>query len=213
MGATRQNEDTEEKRALGEALQRSKSATHARVTANGTASIVALPGGKNRRSASVALLERVGWDRIELVDKSGSVVDVVTLQGEVVTEVVREPDDPADRRVLAIVAVIERATDVALARRESEFKALLAGVTSILGSQSHAMSSVTQAMDALAAAYRESGDAREQSARQLAESASAGDGDPIRAISELAPHIPALVAMARSFGIGAYTIQPPPVKP
>lgn len=203
MAAPRQNEDTDEKRALGEALQRARAATHARVTSAGEQSIVALPGGKNRRSASVALLERIGWDRVELLDKSGAVVDVVGTDVREPDEapIVREADDPTDRRLLAMIEMVDRAVDRALARRESEFRSILSGVTGVVTAQSHAMSGVTQAMDALASAYRESGDAREQSARQLAEAA-AGDGDPFKAIAELAPHVPALLQAAKAMGIG-----------
>lgn len=208
MGAVRANEDTDEKRALGEALQRARTATHARVYRGGETSVVALPGGKNRRAASVALLDRVGWDRVELVDKAGAVVDVVGAvdQPEDRAERVERveliaPESAEDRRLAAFVELLDRAVDRALSRRESEFKAILSGVSGVVAAQSHAMAGVVGAMDALAAAYRQAGDAREESARQLAEAA-ASDSDPLKAIAELAPHVPALLQAVRAMSAG-----------
>lgn len=179
------------------ALKRSPQAIRARLhAADGSVREAALPGGRNRAAAGAALLARLGFARAELLDKTGAVVDEVA--GETAAapaELARAADlDPGDRRVMQLLELVIAAQDKALARRESEFRAVLSGVTEVMKAQSTAMSN-------LAAVYQEAGDVRASSAAEAAY-AESSSGGIMGQISELAPHLPALLSAAKAFSGG-----------
>lgn len=179
------------------ALKRSPQAIRARLHASdGSVREAALPGGRNRAAAGASLLARLGFARAELLDKTGAVVDEVA--GETAaapSELARAADlDPGDRRVMQLLEIVIAAQDKALARRESEFRAVLAGVTEVMRAQSTAMSN-------LAAVYQEAGDVRASSAAEAAY-AESSSGGIMGQISELAPHLPALLSAAKAFSGG-----------
>lgn len=182
---------------IHQAIKRSPQAMRARLHASdGAVREAALPGGRNRAAAGAALLKRLGFSRCELLDKSGAVVDEVvgeTAAGPV--DLPRAADlDPGDRRVMQLLEVVIQAQDRALARRESEFRAVLAGVVDVMKAQSTAMSN-------LASVYQEAGEVRASAAADAAY-ADSSSGSVLGQVAELAPHLPALLSAAKAFSGG-----------
>lgn len=152
---------------------------------------VAVPAVRNRWVRVLATVGEMPWCRVELLDKSGSLLAIVEGE-ESSAESVTPPPSALAAGVREMMTLVLRAQEQALKFRDAE-------TTSALKSMVEMNKIMMEAVKGLASIHRDQLDASVDAAERRAEAEQAGQGSDVKQLLEAAPLImqslPALRAM------------------